>query len=116
MIAHTVPHFHRWHDPLLLGYHLLSCGLFDGLGEVFFLGQPMDAFVAWRRVITICSHSMLKTAEKTARNLPSEIDTRTLCGRSNDDDELERFFAGLPGFRDSKVVSNPLPSLTGLQN
>jgi len=58
---------------------------------------------------------MQKTAEETARNSPSEIDTRTFLwtlDSLDEDHELERFFAGLPGFRSSKVVDDPLPSLT----
>ncbi|KAF8261759.1 hypothetical protein EI94DRAFT_760198 [Lactarius quietus] len=54
---------------------------------------------------------MLKTAEKTARNLTSRIDTSTFMWMFeclNNDDALERFFAGLPGFCTSKAVSNPL--------
>ncbi|KAN0128550.1 hypothetical protein V8E53_013595 [Lactarius tabidus] len=65
------------------------------------------------------SRGMLKTAEKTARSLPSEVDTRTFMRTFeslNDDNDLERFFAGLPGFRDSRVVrTNPLLRLTGPQ-
>jgi hypothetical protein len=64
------------------------------------------------------SRGMLKTAEKTARSLPSEVDTRTFMRTFeslNDDNDLERFFAGLPGFRDSRVVRNPLLRLTGPQ-
>ena len=30
----------------------------------------------------------------------------------DEDHELERFFSGLPGFRSSQVVGDPLPSLT----
>ncbi len=58
---------------------------------------------------------MDKTAEGTALNSPSEIDTRAFMwtfDSLDEDHELERFFAGLPGFRSSKVVDDPLPSLT----
>ena len=66
----------------------------------------------------LLSRGMLKIAEKTARSLPSEIDTHTFMRAFetlHDDNELERFFAGLPGFRNSRVVTNPLLSLTELQ-
>src|SRR6266702_3311082 len=58
---------------------------------------------------------MDKTTEGTALNSPSEIDTRAFMwtfDSLDEDHELERFFAGLPGFRSSKVVDDPLPSLT----
>jgi len=58
---------------------------------------------------------MRKTVEETALNSPSEIDTRAFLWTfdgSDEDHELERFFSGLPGFRSSKVVDDPLPSLT----
>ncbi len=56
-----------------------------------------------------------KTAEETALNSPSEIDARTFMwtfDSLDEDHELERFFSSLPGFRSSKVVNDPLPSLT----
>ena len=58
---------------------------------------------------------MQKTAEETALKSPSEIDTRAFMWTFDcldEDHELERFFSGLPGFRSSKVVRDPLPSLT----
>ena len=61
---------------------------------------------------------MRKTAEETALKLPPEIDTRTFIwtfDSLDEDHELERFFSGLPGFRNSKVVKDPLPDLTSEQ-
>ena len=58
---------------------------------------------------------MQKTAEETALTSPSEIVTRAFMWTFNwldEDHELERFFSGLPGIRSSKVVDNPLSSLT----
>jgi hypothetical protein len=58
---------------------------------------------------------MRKTAEETAFSSPSEIDTRAFLwtlGSLDEDHKLERFFAGLPGFRGSKMVKDPLPNLT----
>ena len=58
---------------------------------------------------------MQKTIEETASNSPSEIDTRAFLWTFNcldEDHELERFFSGLPSFRSSKVVDDPLPGLT----
>ena len=58
---------------------------------------------------------MQKMAEESAFNGPPEIDTRTFMWTFDcldEDHELERFFAGLPGFRSSKMVKDPLPDLT----
>jgi hypothetical protein len=58
---------------------------------------------------------MQKTAEETALNSPSEIDTRAFMWTFDcldEDHELERFFSGLPGFRSSNFVDDPFPSLT----
>jgi hypothetical protein len=68
----------------------------------------------------VCFHKMLsqgmhRTAEETALNSPPDIDIRTFVwtlDALDEDHELERFFSGLPGFRSSKVVDDPLPRLT----
>jgi hypothetical protein len=57
---------------------------------------------------------MQKTAEETALKSPPEIDARAFMWTFDcldEDHELERFFSGLPGFRSSNVVDDPLPSL-----
>ncbi len=72
------------------------------------------------RGLTNSYHKMLlqgmpRTAEETALNSPSEIDAgvfRWTFDCLDEDHELERFFAGLPGFRSSKVAGDPLPGLT----
>ena len=56
-----------------------------------------------------------KTAEETALKSPLEIDIGAFMWTFeclDEDHELERFFFGLPGFRSSKVVKDPLPHLT----
>ena len=61
------------------------------------------------------ARGMQKTAEETALNTLSEIDARTFMWTFDcldEDHELESFFSGLPGFCSSKVVDDPLPSLT----
>ena len=61
---------------------------------------------------------MQKMAEEAAFGSPPEIDTRAFLWTFDcldEDHELERFFAGLPGFRSSKMVKDPLPDLTGEQ-
>ena len=61
---------------------------------------------------------MQKTAEESALRSSSEIDARAFMWTFDcldEDHELERFFSGLPGFRSSKVVEDPLPWLTSDQ-
>ncbi|KAN0140443.1 hypothetical protein V8E53_001652, partial [Lactarius tabidus] len=58
---------------------------------------------------------MRKTAEESALSSPPEMDTRAFMWTFDcldEDHELERFFSGLPGFRSSKMVKDPLPNLT----
>ena len=58
---------------------------------------------------------MQKTAEEAAFKSPPEIDVRAFMWTFDcldEDHELERFFAGLPGLRSSKFVNYPLPGLT----
>ena len=65
-----------------------------------------DKLLAW---------GMHETAEESAFNSPPLIDTRAFMwtfDRLDEDHELERFFAGLPGFRGSKMVKDPFPDLT----
>ena len=69
-----------------------------------------------QRYRTSLEWGMQKMAEETALNSPPEIDARAFMWTFDcldEDHELERFFAGLPGIRSSKVVKDPLPSLTG---
>jgi hypothetical protein len=77
------------------------------------------AYLRFRDLEESCSRSltqgMQKTAEETALGAPPEIDTRAFMWTFDcldEDHELERFFSGLPGFRGSIVVRDPLPSLT----
>ena len=56
-------------------------------------------------------HGIEKAAEDTALGLPSDIDYRALTWTLetlNEDNELEAFFEGIPGFCNSAVVSDPL--------
>ena len=64
----------------------------------------------------LLARGMHKAAEESAFNSPPLIDTRAFMWTFDcldEDHELERFFAGLPGFRGSKMVKDPLPDLTG---
>ncbi|KAF8260513.1 hypothetical protein EI94DRAFT_900289 [Lactarius quietus] len=61
---------------------------------------------------------MLKTPEEVALESPSEIVTRAFMwtfDSLDEDHELDRFFSNLPGFRTSKVVDDPLPTLTEMK-
>jgi hypothetical protein len=67
------------------------------------------------RCLKLLVQGMQKTAEETALNSPSEIYARAFMWTFDcldEDHELEHFFSGLPGFRSSNVVNDPLPSLT----
>ena len=77
------------------------------------------SFHRFRDLAISCRKSLVrgmqKTAEETALSSSSKIDTRAFMWTFDcldEDHELERFFSGLPGFRSSKVVKDPLPSLT----
>ncbi len=62
--------------------------------------------------------SRLKTVEQTALDSPSEIISRALMwtfDSLDEDHELECFFSGLPGFRNSRLVPDPLPHLDLVQ-
>jgi hypothetical protein len=64
------------------------------------------------------AQGLQKTAEDTALKSPAELDTRSFMWTFDcldEDHELERFFSSLPGFRSSKVVRDPLLSLTADQ-
>ncbi|KAN0140387.1 hypothetical protein V8E53_001596 [Lactarius tabidus] len=78
-----------------------------------------DWFLALaRRYYGSLSRGMQKTAEKTALKSPSELDTRAFMWTFDcldEDHELERFFYGLPGFCNSKLVKDPLPILSSTQ-
>ena len=58
------------------------------------------------------------TPEKAALKSSSEIDTRALMwtfGSLDEDHELDRFFSGLPGFQNSRVLKQPLHGLDDRQ-
>ena len=70
------------------------------------------------RCYTLFSQGMQKTVEEAALKTSSEIVNRAFMWTFDSldkDHELERFFLGLPGFRSSKVITDPLPDLTSDQ-
>jgi hypothetical protein len=91
------------------------------------VAQVYGLFILWRllrrpvfaryigRYYEMLLQGMHRTAEETALNSPPEVDTRAFMWTLDcldEDHELERFFTGLPGFRSSKVVKDPLLDLT----
>ena len=75
------------------------------------VGHPSD----W---ITKALNTTQMTPEEAALKLSSAIDTRALIWtfvRLDEDHQLERFFSGLHGFQNSKVVKEPLHGLDYLQ-
>ncbi len=57
------------------------------------------------------SHRIEEAAEESAQKLSSEIDSRIILWAllsSDEDHELERFFASIPGFCVSRVLDDPL--------
>ncbi|KAH9054789.1 hypothetical protein EDB87DRAFT_1834605 [Lactarius vividus] len=85
----------------------ISCLVFRALRKLTY--SSCFSFDAYDRFRTLDERSrellvqgMQKAAEETALIL-------------DEDHELERFFSGLPDFRSSKVVEDPLPSLSGEQ-
>jgi hypothetical protein len=70
------------------------------------------------RCYNLLLQGMQKTAEETALKSPSEIDNHAFMWTFyslDEDHELERFFAGFPALRSSKVVADPLPGLTKVE-
>ena len=101
-IATAIPYFFyrflRWFNYSVRRWH--ACGWYRYLEK------------RYRKSLT---QGMQKTAEETALKSSSEIDTRAFKWTFDcldEDHELESFFSGLPGFRSSKVVKDPVPSLT----
>ncbi len=84
----------------------------------FYWSVRLRRLVFWRfgsRFYKMLLQGMQRTAEETALNSRSEIDARAFIWTFDcldEDHELERFFSSVPGFRNSKVVEDPLPSLT----
>jgi hypothetical protein len=115
---HTPLSLPAWH--FIMGMRFLTLRAVEGLTSLDFFGY--DTYVHFLNSAERCGKSLLqgmrKIAEESALRSPPEIDTRAFMWTFDcldEDHELERFFAGLPGFRGSKVVKDPLPSLTSEQ-
>jgi hypothetical protein len=120
-------HDSPYHTPLSLPTWHIVTGIQLVIFRVlhFFATFPCFNYKTWYHIGDIKKHyrkllvqGMQKTAEETAFNSPPEIDTRAFLwtlDSLDEDHELERFFSGLPGFRSSKVIKDPLPRLTSAQ-
>ena len=108
----SLPAWHFIHGMRFLTYRALERLT---LSRYFTYGT-WDRFRCLAKVYgNLLARGMQKMAEENANNSPSEIDTRAFLWTFDcldEDHELERFFAGLPGFRGSKMVKDPLPDLT----
>ena len=121
-------HDSPYHTPL----SLLTCHFFTGmqfftfrtlewttLSLDYFNQGTYDRFrLLAERYGRFLVQGMQKMAEESAYNSASEIDTRAFMwtfDSLDEDHKLEHFFAGLPGFRRSKIVKDPMPDLTSKQ-
>ena len=118
-------HDSPYHTPLSLpAWHFVTGIRFLTFRVLKFITWYFDYFSheTWFRFRTLADgygrllvRGMQKTAEESAFNSSPEIDTRAFMWTFDcldEDHELERFFSGLPGFRGSKMVKDPLPDLT----
>jgi hypothetical protein len=120
IIRHDSP----YHTPLSLPvWHIATRTLFIVYRFLRWFNRSVqfryNAHIRFSFLEKTCHRSLVqgmqKTAEETALKSPSEIDTRAFMWTFDcldEDHELEHFFSGLPGFRSSKVVKDPLHSLT----
>ncbi|KAH8988779.1 hypothetical protein EDB86DRAFT_2854503, partial [Lactarius hatsudake] len=104
----------RWLTFFILRYILRFCfqdTVFSRIARKTYI--PIESLE--KRCRSLLMQGMQRRTEETALTSRSEIDTRAFLwtlSTSDEDHELERFFSGLPGFRNSNVVVDPLPSLT----
>ena len=91
-------------------YLCLLCWKHDG-GLVRIFGYPFNWFIHLLSLVSMTSkEAILKSS--------SEIDTRSFTwtfDSLDEDHELDRFFSGLPGFYNSRVLKQPLRGLDDQQ-
>ena len=127
-----IPVFHQdcpYKTPLSLPVWQFVTGIpfliFQALQRLTYMGLTYtnfffdETFFRYHRLAKgygkLLAQGMQKMAEESAFNSLPEIDTRAFMwtfDSLDEDHELERFFSGLPGFRGSKMVKDPLPDLT----
>jgi hypothetical protein len=117
-------HDSPYYTPLSLpAWHIVTGILFSIYGFLRWFNESVllrhNSYSRFRYLQESCRKSLVqgmqKTAEETALKSPPEIDIRAFMWTFDcldEDHELENFFAGLPGFRRSTVVDDPLPSIT----
>ena len=111
---HTPLSLPTWHivtGTLFLVYRFLRWFKYNW-GSVSAYVRNLDLEKGYRKSL---ARGMQRTAEETAMNTSSEIDTHAFMWTFDcldEDHELESFFSGLPGFRSSKLVNDPVPNLT----
>jgi hypothetical protein len=117
-------HDSPYHTPLSLpAWHFVTAILFLTIRALEWLTHlncfSYDIYIRFVRLagdyLNSLRQGMQKTAQEGALRSPPEIDTRAFIWTFDcldEDHEFERFFSGLPGFRSSKVVKDPLPDLT----
>ena len=117
-------HDSPYHTPLSLPVWHFTTGvpflIFRALEELAILDCfSYKTYHRFRRLAGVYRKLLLqgmqKMAEESAFNSLPEIDTRAFMwtfDSLDEDHELESFFAGLPGFRSSKMVKDPLLDLT----
>ena len=110
-----MPAWHFVTGILFLTFRVLEWVAFSN----YFSSETYERFVHLAdRYGKMLLRGMQKMAEESAFKSPLEIDSRAFLWTFDcldEDHELERFFAGLPGFRGSKMVKDPLPDLTSEQ-
>jgi hypothetical protein len=110
-----------YYAPLSSSAWFLATGVLTLLFQaLYWIGDRLDCFSdsTWEHFNERGKHyyvwfvrGLSKTAEDVARKLPPAIDGRALLwtlDRSDEDQELLRFFEGIPGFCSSKVLEDPL--------
>ncbi|KAN0137469.1 hypothetical protein V8E53_004914, partial [Lactarius tabidus] len=105
----------------MIGVVLIFCAGFYVLGLLFSCCcvRPLRIFGYLTNYVDEVLETTIMKPERVALMSPPEIDTRALMwtfDRLDEDHELERFFSGLPGFYNSKVLKEPLHRLDDQQN
>ncbi|KAN0137408.1 hypothetical protein V8E53_004853, partial [Lactarius tabidus] len=115
IFRHDRPYFSPLSSP---AWSLFNGTIFAAIRALYFSGiLDHIGFANRDRMINLAADArkrfvdgIVKTAQETALKVSPEIDTRAIMwtfDSLDEDHELERFFAGLPGLCGSKVVSNP---------
>ena len=112
---HTPLSLPSWH--IVTGIQFLTCRALRRLTYLsYFHSETYVRFNGLtRRYGKWLVQGLQKTVEESALGSPSDLDTRAILwtfDSLDEDHELERFFSGLPGFRNSKVVEDPVPRYT----